>query len=200
MLGLRDVFVVLIGAVALGTAARADMMPVSAAVIEFRQPVSARGTNESHMAEFLSSFDGTSVLGLDLGDFRYVPGADRSFEQSSEARQPTILTDGQSSLSLCISALLGLGLCSSAHCLKKVHFGFIPQWYHNGGPFQIGHSLAVNPDSVCPLPVYCFTQPTPTAEYHALQHYRPGMIVSLWRKSQFTQDVLASRGPPMSPG
>ena len=41
------------------------------------------------------------------------------------------------SLSLCLSALLGLGLCSFAHCVKKSSFGFILEWYRNGGPFQI---------------------------------------------------------------
>jgi hypothetical protein len=96
---------------------------------------------------------------------------------------------------LCLSAIIGLGLCTSAHCVKRLSFGFIPEWYHNGGPFQIGHSFAVNPDSVNPVPAYCFVQPVPGAE-DFIPQYHLGTIVSLWRKSQFTADVLAGRGPP----
>ncbi len=143
-----------------------------------------------------SPFDSFSTAGLSSSwpvEFLPEPGADLS--QSSEMPSPRTLTDGQSSLSLCLSALIGLGLCSSAHCVRKLRFGFIPEWYHNGGPSQIGHSFAVNPDSVCPVPVCCFVQPDHKPEY-PMSTSRLRDIVSHWRKSQFTQEVLASRGPP----
>jgi hypothetical protein len=117
-------------------------------------------------------------------------------QERASSTQPQIISDRQSSLSLCISAIIGLGLCSSAHCVRKLSFGFIPEWYHNGGPFQIGHSFAVCPDSVCPAPVCCLVQPAVTAE-DFLPQYHLGTVVSLWRKSQFTPDVIASRGPPI---
>jgi hypothetical protein len=88
-----------------------------------------------------------------------------------------------------------LGLCHSIRGAKKLSFGFPPQWYHNGGPFQIGHSIAVDLDSVCPVPVCCFAQPVHSVADVALQRHF-GTVVSLWRKSQFTPAVLMRRGPP----
>jgi hypothetical protein len=103
---------------------------------------------------------------------------------------------GQSSLSLCLSAFMGLGLYSSAHSLKRLSLGIIPYWHHNAGPVQIGHSIAVHPDSVCPIPVYCFMQPVPGAE-DIVPHSRFGTVTSLCRTSQFTPDLLPARGPPI---
>jgi hypothetical protein len=107
---------------------------------------------------------------------------------------PQIAADaGNSSFSLCLSALLSLGLCHSISGVKKLSFGFPPQWYHYTGPSQIGHSIAVDIDSVSP--VCCYTQPIPRVTDLALQRHF-GTVVSLWRTSQFTPDVIASRGPP----
>ena len=195
MLRVRDVFLVLVCLANLGGIARGDMMPVSPAGVECRQPWDVHTTDEARTAEPSSYFDYTSIMDPDVGTIQFAPAAGDNFNQTSETQPPAILTDGQSSLSLCLSALIGLGLCSSAHCLKKLHLGHIPEWYHHGGPWQIGHSLAVNPDSVCPMPAYCFVQPTHVAEDLTAQ-YRSGTIISLWRKSQFTPNVLSSRGPP----
>jgi hypothetical protein len=87
-------------------------------------------------------------------------------------------------------------LCSSAHWVKRLSFGFVPEWYHNGGPFQIGHSYAVTPESLCPVQVCCFIQPFCTEDNHLPQYFLK-TVTSLWRKSQFTPCVLASRGPPV---
>jgi len=125
----------------------------------------------------------------------FLPEASVDFDQTSEIQHPLSLTSGPGSLNLCLSALIGLGLCSSAHWVKRLSFGFIPEWYHNGGPFQIGHSFAVSPESLCPAPVCCFIQPVLTVE-GSLSQYRRGTVTSLWRKSQFTPAVIAPRGPP----
>ncbi len=102
---------------------------------------------------------------------------------------------GQSSFSLCLSALVSLGLYSSIRSVKKLSFGIIPQWYHNGGPCQIGHSIAIHPDSVCAIPVCCFVQPVHVVADVA-EELRFGIVESLCRTSQFTPDLLAARGPP----
>jgi hypothetical protein len=96
---------------------------------------------------------------------------------------------------LCLYALLGLGLCKSAPWVKKLSLGVLPGWYHDGGPFQIGHSLAISPDCLC-LAVVCFTQPQDKAE--DLQPlYRLGAVAALWRAAQFVPAVRAARGPPV---
>jgi len=118
--------------------------------------------------------------------------------QLPETPPPKIAADGgNSSLSLCLSALLSLGACRSIRAAKKLPLGFPPQWYHNDGPFQIGHSISVDLEAVFPVPACCLVQPAPRVTDLALQRHF-GTIVSLWRKSQFTPDLLAARGPPVS--
>ncbi len=117
--------------------------------------------------------------------------------QLPQTPPPKIAADaGNSSVSLCLAALLSLGLCRSIPVAKKLSFGFPPQWYHNDGPFQIGHSIAVDLESVYSVPVCCFVQPVTNTTDCALQRDF-GTVVSLWRTSQFTPDLLAARGPPM---
>ncbi len=108
-----------------------------------------------------------------------------------------IASDRQNSLHLCLYALLTMGLGKSVPYVKKFSLGVVPQWYHDGGPFQIGHSHAIAPNCLDAAPVYCFIQPDGLlfAE-DSSPRYRRGIVVSLWRQSQFTPSVLASRAPP----
>jgi hypothetical protein len=106
-----------------------------------------------------------------------------------------ILTERQDSLHLGMWALLSLGLCKSAPWVKRVSLGVIPDWYHDGGPFQLGHSLAVSPDCLNSTSVCCFIQPESRDEAPMPQCRRRG-IISLWRETQFTPAVRASRAPP----
>ncbi len=119
-------------------------------------------------------------------------------EPAAPAHFDQIASDsGQSSLSLCLSALVSLGLYTSMHSVKKLSFGFDPQWYHTGGPFRIGHSMAICLDSVCPVPVCCLAQPDHGVA-NTVPKTRFGTVVSQWRTSQFTPELLAARGPPVA--
>ena len=90
---------------------------------------------------------------------------------------------------------MGLGLCRSAPWVKRLHFGHIPDWYHHGGPFQVGGNLAVQPNCLVDAAI-CFLQPDlPPRENLTLCHAR-GTVTSLWRQSQFVPAVDAPRGPP----
>ncbi len=195
MIRRRNLITALVGVFVVSAAVRADMLPVCAGDIGGSQP--AHTCREVHVypADSASVLDYTGVGGLEMRPVQLCPEAPIRPEQSLRTQPAQIQTDEQSSVGLCLSALVGLGLCTSAHSLKKLHFGFIPEWYHNGGPFQIGHSIAVSPDSICPVPVCSFEQPVWTAGDRVPQ-YCDGTIASLWRNSQFTPDVLASRGPP----
>ena len=178
--------------------AQADLMLVSEPSVEVGQRVSARSEEaNTHPNVSYRVFESRSVADFEPNPISISTQLAKDFSELSLTPDAQILTDGQKSFHLCLSALIGLGLCSSAHCLKKVNFGFIPEWYHNGGPYQIGHSLAVNPDSVCPVPVYCFIQPDHETEDH-IPITRLRDMISLWRQSQYTPDVIASRGPPVT--
>ena len=118
--------------------------------------------------------------------------------QTGQTHAVQILADRQDSLHLCLYALMGLGLCRSAPWMRKLSLVSIPDWYHAGGPFQIGHSLVVAPDCRCPAPVCGFIRPDLGIE-NSIPRYRQKVMISLWRKAQYTPAVVASRGPPSIP-
>ena len=115
-------------------------------------------------------------------------------EPAAEGSAVVVLSDHHDSLTLCLYALMGLGLCKSAPWVRKFSFGVVPQWYHDGGPWQIGHSFAASPDGCCPAPV-CFVQPEAPHKNLSPQ-YAWGAVTSLWRHSQATPITLAGRAPP----
>ena len=106
------------------------------------------------------------------------------------------LSDKCSSMDFCLYALLGFGLCKSAPWVKKLHFGVVPDWYHSGAPAQIGHSLAIEPNCLC-LVAACFVQPDCSVKDFIPQRYLR-FVASLWRTSQCTRSILASRAPPLA--
>lgn len=193
----RKIIVAALCGLAVSVAAHADMVSVSMLDTEHRQPEQACSRAVLLCADLSSPFGSFGTADFTSWSQEFLPEAGADVSLSSEELPPApILTNGASSLSLCLSALIGLGLCSSTHWVKKLSFGFVPDWYHEGGPFQIGHSLVVSPDSLCPVPLCCFFQQPCVAERLVLS-YRSGAIAALWRESQFTPDVVASRGPPL---
>lgn len=175
--------------------AHAEMMSVYKPDTERVQPHSVYNRFDNHNQNSSGYNNFTYFTNPGSWSVEFLPRTNIDGRQTSEMQQPQILTDGTNSFNLCLSALIGLGLCSSVNFVKRFSFNFIPEWYHNGGPFQIGHSHAVTPETLYPAPACCFIQPACAVESHIPQ-YRLRTILSLWRKSQFTPDVIASRGPP----
>ncbi len=190
----RRIILAVVAAMAATGSVRADMVPVSgagfgcgtpSAVCDVPRPPSQPARHELYGIGF-DAFDFPPVR-LDVR-----PQAD--WPQSAE--QPVlVLSDRQNSFNLCLYALVGLGLCKSAPWVKKIRFGMIPAWYCDAGPFQVGHSHVIPPDCLISAPACCFVPPRCGPE-PPLPRYRREAIVSLWRKSQFTPTILASRGPP----
>ena len=195
MINRRKLPIVVLGVLALTAAVNADMVSVSQLDAGSRQSPPVCGRTDLQHTNLSSTFSYSGLADLDLWSVEFLPEAVANVAQTAHLQNLQSLTNGPSSLNLCLSALIGLGLCSSAHWVKKLSFGAVPEWYHNGGPFQIGHSLAVLPNSLSPVPVCCFVQPVWAVE-DSLPEYSQRTVVSLWRKSQFTPDVIASRGPP----
>ena len=188
----------LIAAVAVVSAASADMMPVSSVDVEHRQTIPVYYPVNPQNANPLDPFVCLGVPDLDLRAVGCLPDSSPNGGQASETKSARILTDEQNSLTLGLYALMGLGLCRSAPWMRKLSLVSIPDWYHAGGPFQIGHSLVVAPDCRCPAPVCGFIQADLRVE-DSIPRYRQKVMVSLWRKAQYTPAVLASRGPPSIP-
>jgi hypothetical protein len=195
----RKSILVVVGALAVAGGAHADMIPVSGqgttcglgiAICDRSKlpPVDGFGPSS---CPAIADFDPLPVLPL-------APEARGDAEQTGETQALLVLTDRQDGFTLCVYGLLGLGMCESAPWLKKLSLGVIPGWYHDGGPFQIGHSHAISPNYLAPSPPYCFVQ-RHCGDEAPMPQYRRETIVSLLRISQFTPTALASRGPPFCP-
>jgi hypothetical protein len=196
MIERRSIIPVFALALVFAATVRADMAPVCRSDAECRQaPCIGDRTcpQPANSPEACASLTGSVDLGLlPIG---FLPDGEMDAGQTCEAQPVPLLTEGQGSLSLCLYGLISFGVFCSASSIRKLSFGQIPDWYHTGGPSQIGHSYAITPDCLCATPVYCFIQPDGTARDCQPQYFG-GMITSLWRKSQFTPTTLASRGPP----
>jgi len=192
----RRYILTFIGMLVFTAAVQADMMPVSQEGTVCRQsPGSSTGADLQ--SENLSGTpDFAGISDLDLWSVELLPEADAQIGQNSDLQQLQSLMDETNSLKLCLSALISLGLCCSGHWVKRLSLGFVPEWYHEGGPIQVGHSHALMPGALCPAHACCFIQPYCTEDSHLPQYFLK-TVVSLWRKSQFTSNVLASRGPPV---
>jgi hypothetical protein len=122
----------------------ADMVSVSEPDTGRRQSPSAYSRVEIQYSNFSNTYNFPHVADLDSWSVGFLPQANTDIAQTSEVQPLQSFTNGPGSLNLCLSALIGLGLCSSAHFVKKLSFSCLPEWYHNGGPFQIGHSHAIH--------------------------------------------------------
>jgi hypothetical protein len=196
--GRQKLIPVFIGLMALGGVARADLVSLSPLEAAYCPPTQVCVETlplppcSSHLPVGLASI--VDLYPLPTG-FPLTPDAGAG--QRRETKPAKIVADRQDSVSLCLYALLSLGLCQSVPLVKKFHVGWIPDWYHAGGPAQIGHSFAAAPDCLRPVPGCCFIRRgLRAADERTLPQHRWGAIVSLWRESQFTLSVLASRGPP----
>ena len=197
MIGGRKIISGIVLVILMAVVANADMVSMSGTVEASR---TAQNVSGERCGQIVNSFD--SLIGVSITDFDCLPAVSlpAEIDQSSQNTSTTAslnLQNEPGSLNMCLYALVGLGLCSSVHWVKKTHLSFIPEWYHDGSPGQIGHSFAISPDTLCPVPVCCFIQPESIiANLYISNKYRLGTIKSLWRKSQFIPEVTASRGPP----
>jgi len=198
VVGRRMGILIFLGALALGATVRADLTPVAPLDAGGRQsPWVCTSTDLPCAASGGPFADFVGIVDLYSWSTGFLPHFPAPAGLPSETKPAQILTDRQNSLSLCLYALLGLGLCRSAPLVKKFHLGCIPDWYHSGGPSQIGHSFAISPDCLPPAPVFCFLLPAREVEDTSPQ-YVSGVIPALLKESQFILTTLTSRGPPLA--
>lgn len=191
----RKKILVLTWVLSLCAVAHADLVPMFLSDDGYRPSPQTLIPTDPLPSPSSSCVDFVGIADLDVSPVGVLLETTAETERADELRSPRILKDEQNSLSLCLYALLGLGLCRSAPFVKKLHFGYLPDWYHTGGPFQIGHSVVISPECLFSAPACCFIQPDDRAKDHRPQDY-PGLFAALLRKSQFTPITLASRGPP----
>jgi hypothetical protein len=127
-----------------------------------------------------------------------VQGGERRQGLDVPSASVRVLSDRQNSFILCLYGFLGVGAFRSLTCLRRPALGMIPEWYHNGGPAQIGHSLALAPDCRVSLPACCLVQPDQPTRNPG-PRYGPGMRESFQPKSPTLSARAAPRGPPPVP-
>jgi hypothetical protein len=195
MIEWRKIIPAVLAALVLVGTGYADLMPMSPA------EVTSEGTLPTDLPPVLQDskggglFHSPGILGLDSPGVGLPSPVEAGAGGASETQALGVFSREPQSRDLCLYALMGLGLCKSAPWVRKLSFGVIPGWYHDGGPFQVGHSHAISADCLCSALGYCFIQPDRRAEDPTPLHRR-GMVVAPRRKSQFTRTGLASRGPP----
>lgn len=68
------------------------------------------------------------------------PGAALPVAAAPDADAFQDLPPAPSSMALVLSALASLGAYQGVRSLKRLHLSFTPDWYHTGGPLQVGHA------------------------------------------------------------
>ena len=139
----------LIVALLLAGVARAGMVPVSERDGERKPLRHVCSRMDLQYADSSSLYDGSVAIDLDFGPAQFLPqaGVD-DVGQTHQTPYAMELAGRPGSSSLCLYALMSLGLCAAPHWVRRLSSGFTPEWYHDGGPFQIGHSHAADRKSV----------------------------------------------------
>lgn len=154
----RKIITAILAALLVGASAQADLMPargLETGILHLRPASPGREQTYGQVT--------IRLAGLEVADRNSLPWERWNAEStpSEPVGEPShlyVLADRRDSASLCLCALLGLGLCKAAPCVKRFSWGAFPSWYYEGGPYQIGHSLVISPECDDLAPV-CFTEP-----------------------------------------
>ena len=115
---------------------------------------------------------------------------------NSENGQLTTLPPAPDSALLAMSGLLSLGAIQLGRNVRKLNLGALPEWYHDGGPTQVGHSTPFDLDlgfNLAALPVCVFAGPV-GAEDTVL--FGAQWSDAVRRAPQFWPTTKSPRGPP----
>jgi len=187
---------VIVGLLALATTLQAEMMPVPPSEIGTWMLPGGSGSTEPPPTRSRNPFVFPGIMDGDLPPMKSLLPIDSEIRRVSQAQRGRTLSDDRSSFDLCLCALISLGVCRSAPFVRKMSFGPIPNGYHNGGPFQIGHSHALGPDLRF-APLCGVVQPDGMIPDRLPRSDR--RTTAPWgRESQRTPALPAPRGPPLS--
>ena len=100
---------------------------------------------------------------------------------------------GPGSFSLVLTAFGSLGAWRLGRSAKKFHFSSFPDWYHTGGPSQLGHSHALDLDAA---PAVCRLESAGSDPHPVRRPLR--RLTDFHRQSQSLRDAVSPRAPPLS--
>lgn len=147
-------------------------------------------SSSSHSAIALScSFSATGPR-CSLVDGFEIESGDAPMESVAEWSMP--MPPGGSQMVL--SGLLVLGSFQCVRSIRGLHLSSAPDWYHPGGPMQIGHHTVLDWE-VGFAPVVLSISDEPTAYLPQLHHWL-GRNFQAPRLMSFALPVLGPRAPP----
>ncbi len=115
-------------------------------------------------------------------------GIDLASSPHAEVRELPALPG---SAQLFLSAMLSMGGWQLVRSARHLHWGGLPEWYHTGGPLQIGHAVPFDLDFSASPPC-CFEQPAGERPY--LYRVRRELCPRCDAPRFLT--IFAPRGPP----
>lgn len=180
--------------------AHADMMPLDAlhgtvvwacsdSIEEVEEP--AEATERTNLASLSSS---PSLFDWNLRGVLW-PAVRIDVSEPVQSQPVLVLAEKEGSFTLCLYAMMSLGLIDSIPWTRKWVARALPRWYWNGCPGVYRLCLAISVMLRHPEPT-AHWDPPPEQPQDAQTCRQPETTVPLWRKSQFTLPVLAARGPP----
>ncbi len=159
-------------------------------------PVRALPANAPADQAALNDDAGTPCLSAShtVADFELLLSGSEPFWPRSAGADAQVreLPPSPSSARLFLSAMLSIGAWHVVRTAGSVHFGALPEWYHAGGPAQVGHAVPFDLDfSVSPL--CCFVQPAGERPYlyRVRRELRPRCDAQ-----ELVLIIAAPRGPP----
>ena len=123
--------------------------------------------------------------------------ANTAYDSSAGTRTPTAkvvreLPAGPGGATLFFMGVGCLGAVKLGRSAGSLHLQSLPEWFHTGGPIQVGHVAVWDFDYYAP--VFC-TQSEPSG-VQQLRHHPRRDIPSSRCEDQFFLAVAAPRGPP----
>ena len=174
-----------IAAIGCPTAARADLTANREGAVGVQQ-VDAFHSLEQTVLSRLTPWSSSEAL-------------DRGVSTTTRTNRNVVMVPpGPSSVSLFLSALAGVGAWQLGRNAHKLHLGALPEWYHAGGPSQIGSSTPFDLSfSLTALPICGFENCLPAGKTDL-----PPAVYRLWGEpaSRIPAGLYAlptdPRGPP----
>jgi len=111
--------------------------------------------------------------------------------QASTAEVVRELPAGPGGATLFLMGVGCLGAVKLGRSARSLHLQSLPEWFHTGGPIQVGHAAVFDFDYYAP--VFC-TQSEPAGVQQFIHH--PRRDIPSRCEDQFLLAVQAPRGPP----
>jgi hypothetical protein len=172
---------------AASSVARADMrvaVPVDA------QPAATLAAKHSTVDDLSAALAASAVNRSSLATTELTSTFSRDGAQPSTTHTLN-LPGTPGSATLFLSAILSVGALRVMRSAKDLHISALPEWYHTGGPTQIGHAVPFDLDFGACVPC-SFEQPVEPRPFFSPVDESPQHCLA-----QCVRAITAPRGPPL---